>query len=211
MFNNVLLRCLLALILPLAACSSTTITGSWKNKDFTGMLHKVYIVGIAKQDTTRRIFEDEFSRKLESYGATGIESYRDLPDPQQATKELISERVAKNGADSVLMTRMIGKRTEEVMTPGRITSYSTGPYYGYPDQHYRQWGNYYDQSYETIYEPAMVTQYQVVTIEANLYEAKTGELIWSAQLDTVIEPTTQNMIVDFVDKVTKDLRQQGLL
>jgi hypothetical protein len=198
-------------LLFLAGCSSTTVTGSWKNPDFTGTVHKIYIVGIAKQDTTRRIFEDEFSRNLEGYGATGISSYRDLPDPQQATKESIAERVAKNGADSVLMTRMIGKRTEEVVTPGRITSYNTGPYYGYPYPYYRQWGNYYDQRYETIYEPATVTQYQVVTIEANLYEARTGELIWSAQLDTVIEPATQKLIADFVDKVTRALLEQGLI
>ncbi len=211
MVNRIVSCCSVTLLLFLAGCSSTTITGSWKSPDFTGTIRKVYIVGIAKQETSRRIFEDEFSRALASFGAIGIASYRDLPDPQQASKELISERVSKNGADSVLMTRMIGKRTEEVVTPGRITSYNAGPYYGYPAPYYRQWGSYYDQRYETIYEPATVTQYQVATIEANLYEARTGELIWSAQLDTVIQSATQQLIADFVEKVTQDLRQQGLI
>jgi hypothetical protein len=204
------------LMMFLAACSSTTITGSWKNPDFSGSIRKIYIVGISKQETSRRIFEDEFGRKLQSYGVDGTPSYKDLVDPQNASKEAIAERVRKNGADSVLMARMVSKRTEEVVTPGRITTYGARPYYGYPhpytpDPYYRNWGSYYDRGYDTIYEPATVTQFQVVTIEANLYDANSSELIWSAQLDTVIEANTQKLIADFVDSVTKELRQQGLL
>jgi hypothetical protein len=199
-----------------AACSSTTVTGSWRNPDFTGSIRTVYVVGIAKQETHRRIFEDEFSRKLQTLGITGIPSYRDLAEPQQASKEAIDERVRQQGADSVLVTRIIGKRTEEVVMPGRITSYGSGPYYGQPyrytpDPYYRHWGSYYDRSFDTIYEPPTVTKVQVVTIEANLYEAKSGELIWSAQLDTVLKGNTQRQITDFIEAVTRDLRSQGVL
>lgn len=200
----------------LAACASTTVTGSWKNPEYSGLPRNIYIVGISKQDTNRRIFEDEFSRQLQGYGVTGISSYKDLAEPQNATKEAIADRVIKNGADSVLMTRIIGKRTEEVVTPGRISGYETGPNYAYPrpyypDPYYRDWGNYYDRRFEATYEPPIVTQFQVVTIEANLYDAKSGALIWSAQLETVVEASTQELIADFVTTVTKDLRKQGLL
>jgi hypothetical protein len=200
----------------LAACASTSVTGSWKNPDYSGSPRKIYIVGISKQDTNRRIFEDEFSRQLQVYGVTGISSYKDLAEPQNATKEAIADRVKKNGADSVLMTRIIGKHTEEVVSPGRISGYETGPNYAYPrpyypDPYYRDWGNYYDRRFEATYEPPIVTQLQVVTIEANLYDAKSGELIWSAQLETVVEASTQELIADFVTTVTNDLRKQGLL
>ena len=197
-----------------SACSSTTVTGSWKDPDWAGTLRKVYIVAVAKQDTARRIFEDEFSRKLLALGVTGIPSYRDLAEVQQADKDRINARVKQQGADSVLITRIIGKRTEEVVTPGRISTYGSGPRGPYPyspDPYYRYWGSYYDRSYETIYEPAKVTQLQVVTIEANLYEAKSGELIWAAQFDTVLETNQQAMISDFIEAVTKDLRRQGIL
>jgi hypothetical protein len=201
----------LAMALLVAACATTTVTGSWKNPDYRGTIRKIYIVGIAKQETSRRIFEDEFGRQLQPYGVTGIPSYKDLADVQNAGKETIAERVRENRADSVLLTRMVGKRTEEVVTPGRISTYSTGPYYGYPDPYYRNWGSYYDRRYETIYEPATVTQLQIATIEANLYDAATGELIWSAQLDTAVEANTQKLIADFVEVVTRELRRQGVL
>lgn len=206
----------IVVMLSLLACSSTTVTGSWKNPDFAGEIRKVYIVGISKQELHRRIFEDEFGRQLEKQGATGIVSYRDLAEPQNATKEMIAERVTKNGADSVLLTRMVGQRTEEVVTPGRISNYSAWPYYGYgrpyyPAPYYRNWRSYYDRCCEMIYEPPTITQYLVVTIEANLYEAKSGELIWSAQLETVVESNIQNLIGDFATTVTEELRRQGLL
>lgn len=199
----------------LVACSSTTLSGSWKSPDYRGQIHKTYIVGVAKNETTRRMFEDQFAQELQTYGVTGVSSYKDIPDSQNASQETISARVNKSGADSVLMTRVTGKRTEEVVTPGRISGYDTGPRYGgypySPSPYYRNWGSYYDRRFEATYEPATVTQFQVATIEANLYDATSGNLIWSAQLDTIIEDNIQKLVGDFIKTVTKDLRQQGLI
>ena len=214
--NACLLPAALLLLAFGGACSSTTVTGSWKSPDYSGTVRKVYVVGIVKQDLMRRIFEDEFVRQLQGYGVSGIASYKDLTDVQQAGKEQVGEHVISHGADSVLMTRMVAKRTEEVVNPGRISAYETGPRYGYPrayapDPYYRNWGSYYERRFEATYEPPTVTQFEVVTIEANLYDAKSGELIWAAQLDTVVEASTQQLITDFIETVSKDLRQNGLL
>lgn len=205
---------LLLLALLLAACSSTTLSGSWKSPDYRGEIRKVYIVGVAKREISRRLFEDEFGRQLLAQGVTGISSYKDLPAAGEADQTAVAERVRANSADSVLMARMIGKRTEEVVTPGRISGYTGSPYgYSpyYPSPYYRNWGSYYDRRFEATYEPATVTQVEVATLEANLYDAKSGELIWSAQLETVIDANLQKLVVDFVQTVIRDLRQQGLL
>ena len=149
---------------------------------------------------------------------TGVSSYKDLRSASDADLKAVSERVLANGADSVLMARMLGKRTEQVVTPGRISGYSSGPYgypgsnaYAPPDPYYRNWGSYYDRRFEATYEPATVTEFQVATIEANLYDAKSGELIWSAQLETVVDANLQKLITDFVTTVIKDLQRQGLI
>lgn len=206
------------IITALSACSSTTLSGSWKSPDYRGQIRKPYIIGVAKNEMTRRLFEDQFAQELQGYGINAMSSYKDLSDIQNAGKDVIDVRVKKNGADSVLITRMTGKRTEETVTPGRITGYETGPRYGYPRPtpyapapYYRSMGSYYDRRYEATYEPATITQYQVATIEANLYEAGSGNLIWSAELETVIEGNTQKLVTDFIKTVTGDLRQQGLL
>jgi len=210
--------CAIGIMASLCACSSTTLSGSWKSPDYRGQIRKPYIIGVAKNEMTRRLFEDQFAQELQGYGINAMSSYKDLSDLQNADKGVIAARVKKNGADSVLITRMTGKRTEETVTPGRISGYETGPRYGYPRPtpyapapYYRSMGSYYDRRYEMTYEPATVTQFQVATIEANLYEAGSGNLIWSAELETVIEGSTQKLVTDFIKTVTKDLRQQGVL
>ena len=206
-------RTLAMLIVPilLAACSSTTLSGSWKNPDYRGQIHKVYIVGVTKNEINRRIFEDEFRQQLLAQGVTGLSSYKDLPASGDADQKAVAERVRANGADSVLMTRLVGKRVEEVVNPGRVSGYSSGPYGYSPSPYYRDIGSYYDRRFEATYEPATVTQYEIATIEANLYDAKSGNLIWAAQLETVVEPNIQKLMADFVQTVMKDLRQQGVL
>jgi hypothetical protein len=205
---------LIAVLLLISGCSSTVIKGSWKNPEFKGQVKKVYIIGISKQDTTRRIFEDDFRLQLAKYGVIGISSYQDLPTTENLSKEEIASKASSNGADAILMARAVGKRTEEVVTPG--TYRTTLPRYGYgagyyPNPYYRNYGSYYARSWDTVYQPATVTQYQIVTIEANLYEASSAELIWSAQLDTTVGGNLQSLIDGFVEKVTKDMKEKGVI
>ena len=214
--NRIVLLVLITAGMLLGACSSTRITGSWKNPDFTGKVEKVYIVGIAKQETTRRIFEDGFSKELAALGATGMPSYGDLEINQETSQDVIAGRIKANGADSVLMARAISSRTEQVVNPGYVSGPAYGPGYAgrgyyYPDPYYRDYGGYYARSYDIVYQPATVSEFKVVTIEANLYSAASGELIWSAQLETVVEANLTTLINDFIKVVTKDLRDNGLL
>jgi len=206
---------LIAVALMAAGCSSTLVTGSWKNPEYAGKVQKVYIVGISKNETNRRIFEDELRRQLQTYGVTGVASYHDLPTNKETNEKVIEDKARKDGADSVMLTRVVGQRTEQVVNPGRVSSYDYGPRYGrrgyYPDPYYRNYGSYYSRSYDIVYEPATVSNFQVVTLEANLYSAATKELIWSAQLETVVDKTIEKLITDFVTTVTKDLKEQGLL
>lgn len=198
-----------------AGCSSTFVTGSWKNPEYTGKIQKVYIVGVAKQDTTRRIFEDELRRQLQPYGVTGVASYHKMPTNKETDKAAIETNAKAEGADAVMITRAVGKRTEQVVNPGRVSGYDYGPRYGrggyYPDPYYRNYGSYYSRSYDIVYEPATVSNFEVVTLEANLYNVANEELIWSAQLETVVESGIEKLITDFVTTVTKDLKEQGLL
>ena len=214
--NRIVLLVLIAAAIVLGACSSTMITGSWKNPDFTGKVKKIYVVGIAKQETTRRIFEDGFCQQLATLGATGMPSYLDLKINQETSEDVIAGRIKANGADSVLMARAVGSRTEQVVNPGYVSGPAYGPGYAgrgyyYPDPYYRHYGGYYARSYDIVYQPATVSEFQVVTIEANLYSATSGELIWSAQLETVVEADLSALINDFIEVVTRDLKEKGLL
>lgn len=203
------------LLFTITGCSSTTLTGSWRSPEQINPVKKVYIVGVSKQNTSRRSFEDGFGQKLQAYGVETVSSYKDLKNNQEASLDYITEKVKANGADALLLTRILGKRTEEVVNPGRVSGYSSPSYYGRggyrPEPYYRNYRSYYNRRYEMIYEPATISQFSVVTVESNLYEAASGELIWSAQLETVLDGTMQKLIRDFIEVVTKDLLDQGVI
>jgi len=204
------------LTLPVYGCSSTTLTGSWRSPEHTRPVERIYLVGISRHETHRRIFEDEFGLQLQMHGTKAVTSYKDLQDIRDVDQELIVEQARARGADALLMTRILGKRIEEVIHPGHVTGYGPAfPYYGpwgyYPSPYYRNYRDYYHRRYDMIYEPATVTRYRVITLESNLYDTATGALVWSAQLETVMEGSMQAMIRDFIKAVIKDLVEQKVI
>ncbi len=98
-----------------------------EQSEYVKPVKKVYIVGVSKQETGRRSFEDEFGQKLKEYGIATVFSYKDLKNNQEADLDLITEKVKANGADTLLLTRILGRRTEEVVNPGRVSGYSSAP------------------------------------------------------------------------------------
>lgn len=217
MRHRPLLLSLMALgTLLLVACSTTTLSGSWKNTEYQGRVRTPYIIGVATDETARRMFEDGLVEALQPYGVVALPSYRDLPDAQNTDKEVIAEQLRKGGADSVLMMRVTASRTEQIRGPARISGYETGPYYSptqvdLPQYYYRNWSSYYERRFEALYEPSSMTAFEVATIEANLYDGNSGNLIWSAQLETVIDDNLQQLVSDFARTVTRDLHAEGML
>jgi hypothetical protein len=207
---------LLGFVLLTGSCSTATLTGSWRNPLFAGQFETVYVVGLSNDETGRRIFEDRFVAGLADYEVTGLASYHDFPSANQTSKKIIAEKIVANRTDTLLISRIIGKRTEEVISPGRVAGYTYGPYYGRPDYYrpypyYGSWPSYYDYSYTTVFEPPTITRFDVVTIESTLYDILTGGLIWSAQIESVIDSSLEKLISDFVETVLTDLHNQGLI
>ena len=114
----------------LFSCSSTVLNESWKSPEYSGKLENVYIIGVAKNDSTRRIFEDSFNKNLTDSGVKGFVSYKDFADDQKADKDDVLQKAKEYNAGAILTTRMLKKETETVVNPGRVSTYSSGGYYG---------------------------------------------------------------------------------
>ncbi len=200
----------------MVACSGPELTGSWTSSDFKGPVKKVYIVGIAKSEMNRRVFEDTFSNHLFSVGVSTEASYRDISTIKEANKEILAQKMTEKGCDSVLLTRLIGQRKETVVTPGYAYGYSPGPYYGGHGRyarpgHYNSWGNYYGHMNNVFYEPPTTTEFVVLTIESVMYDLRTEELIWSAQFEMVLEGGLDKMVQEYVQAAAKDLKEKGFI
>ena len=197
------------------ACSSTTMSGSWSDTEFEGQIKNVYIIGIAKDEVNRRIFEDTFGNQFSSQGIKTISSYRNFSASKAVDRETIVQAMTENGCDSVLLTKLVGQRTETVTSPGYASGYTSryGGRGGYGRGGYGRggWGSYYNRSYDVVYQPATTTEFVILTVESVLYDLKTEEMIWSAQLETVLEGNIEKMMQDYAKEVTKDLKANNLI
>ena len=193
------------------ACSSTTVKDSWVRPGYSDKVENVYLIGIAKEEDYRRIFEETFKQKLSMQDVHAVASYIDLPQDQENNKENIIKAMTANNCDSVLLTKMVRKRTEAGTKGQGIQVVKTTPVPLFYDPWYNNWGAYYNQSYSVINIQPTTPGTTTLIIESVLFDLKTEEKIWAAQLETVEGIDPIKMIRDYVEAVTRNLKGKGLI
>jgi hypothetical protein len=204
---------ILALIGLLAtACSSATVKESWVKPGYSEKVENVYLIGIAKEEEFRRLFEEGFKRKLTGQGVRAVTSHGDLPESQENSRENIIKEMIANGCDSVLLTKLIRKRTDKAKAVGPgLQVVKTTPTPLYLDPWYNNWGSYYNQSYSVVNIQPTTHGSVTLTIESVLYDLKTEERIWSVQLESVKEINIVKMTQDYVEAVVRNLKDKDLI
>lgn len=194
-----LLSCSLILIgiFLFTSCATTELTTVWKDENFHAPISKIVVVGAFRQPSVRNFFEDEFVRQLTSRGIDAIASYTLVPIDEVAMKDLIMKAIRSTGADAVLVTRLVGKKTVETYIPGEI--------YGIP-YYYYHWGLYYDHAFQ----PGYFVSTEYAYAETNIYETKNEKLIWAARSQTLLTGNDQGLIKSFVSTVVDKMASDRL-
>jgi hypothetical protein len=203
---------LFVIVLPLlAACAATTKQASWTDPEKAGQkIGTVFIIGAARVELTRRLFEDELARRLSAAGVKGITSYQHLDLEALDNKEATVAKVKQLGADAVIVAKVVGERDERVVNPGYTQVRGGSPYF--PRHSRTHWHDYYRSSYSVVSQPPTVTSFRVATVETNLYGTDEG-MIWSMRTETttVAGEVPESTIKEFVGIVAEDLAANGLL
>ncbi len=193
------------------ACSSTTVKNSWVKPGFSGKTDNVYLIAIAKEEDYQRIFEESLKRQLSGQGVRAVTSHNDLPRGQESSREDIIRAMTANGCDSVLLTKVVRKRTKAGIKGQEIQVVKTNPVPLYYDPWYNNWGSYYNQSYSVVNIQPKTPDTTTLSLESVLYDLKSEERIWTAQLETVEGIDVIEMIHDYVEAVTRNLEGKGLI
>ena len=186
----------------LAGCAMTQVNAVWKDPSYQSRPARIMVIGVAKNPLNRRLFEDEFVKQLKARGTDAIASYTVLSDKLQDDKDAIAAKVRELGADTILITRMVSRKTVKVYVPG--TPYYPPPYYG-------MWPDYYGYGYQYLYTPGYVTDDQYAVIETNLYAADSDKLLWAASAETGITDDKPGMMQEFIGVIVGNMIDQGLL
>jgi hypothetical protein len=191
--------CALLAAATLSGCASTKVVGEWRDTDLmqAGPYHKVFVVGVTTQEIVRRQFEDAFASALSSWSATAVKSHGLLPEPVQANKESFVQAIRDSGADAALVVRMVKKESEIVVSQD---------YYGPPSIY----GGYRSAWYGH-YSPVSVQQYDVITLEARLYDVAAGKLVWAVSTETSDPGKIQKEIEAYAKLISERMGKAGLL
>ena len=196
------LLCLVAAALMLTACATPQTRAVWKDPSYFARPQKVMVIAVSREPIYRRIIEDEFVLQFKLRGVEATASYMTLPDKSQEDQVAIEKMVKQSGADSILITRLVSKRSVRVYYPATV---SYRPYY------YGKWPDYYREGYETISAPGYSTKYEYVLMETNLYDVRMDNLVWAATTETGVNDLSQTLIKPYIGNIINIMAEYGLV
>lgn len=197
----------------LVACSSTTITAMWRDAAYQGPPGKIMVVGVAKKQVNRRIFEEEFVARIREGGTDAVASYTVIPDNQAGDHQLLEAKVREAGADAVLITRFVSRKTVRTYVPGTLSPapYSYGAWRDHYPAYYGTWPDYYGYGSRMVFNPGYVEEDEYALMETNLYATADNRLLWSASSETEVKGSDQKMIKSFIGMMVHTMKKQNIL
>jgi hypothetical protein len=194
---------LLTLPTVLAACGTVTkVPLAWKDPAYTGSgFERIYVIGVAENPGTRRLFEDRFAAVLSDHGTFAAASYNTLPGTERLTENGIRQAMENGRFDGVIITRLVEEDHETTYVPPRT--------YSVPRTYHGYYG-YYRTSWEVVHEPGYTVTRTIVRLETNLYDVRNSALVWSGQSET-LDPNTVADTISATAAVAHRLAKDGLI
>ena len=192
---------LIAAALLFGGCAATQIVNQWSNPNYAAVSFKrILVIGVSKQTSIRRNFEDEFVAQLRAAGADAVPSYEFTPGNGPVEESRLARAVKQAGADAVITTRLVRVERKAQYIPG-----TSGPYPGFG---FYRW---YSSAWVGFYEPPRLHVYDIYTSETSLHDVRNDRLVWSGIAKTTKLDDIRKEIKEYVDVVIAALRENNLL
>jgi hypothetical protein len=201
----------------MAGCSSLSLVNSWKDPAGTPKPYrKLLVVGISDNAQRRQTFEEVFASEVGKKGAVGMASYTITGVNAKPSRALLEEAVKKSGADGVITTRLTGMKEKRQARTGFVVTDRgfTNPAFSGDEVSSVDVFDFYGGSVsyaEFEHKTVDVTMSTSVTVETNLFDARTGRLVWSG---TAVVKDPKGLITvstELADMVVKEMIKDGLL
>ena len=179
-------------ILVLAGCGpSTKIEKTWTDPSFNTATvqsyKKILVMGLLKDESTRRIAEDKMVAAFKN--VTAVQSYSYL-QPADTIRSEVEDKLKKDGFDGVVIMRLADVDKSVSYVPG--TGY--GGWYGY---RYSSPGYY--QEDKTFY------------VETNFYSLPETKLLWSGTTSSLNPNKLDRTLDDVINTLKGQLQKQKLI
>jgi hypothetical protein len=198
-------RICLVVVIVLAACAAPTrIVQQWQDPTYTGgPLKRILVIGVTRESTVRRVFEDAFCAQLKDRAVECVQSYTLVPEDGIAPRDRYDKAVRDARADSVFISRVlkVERRTEVVPASPLVFGGAYG-YYG------AAWGGPLYMGYAA---PPAVIQYDQVYVESRLFSVKSDQPVWTATSEIFAPRNPQKDSEDFARTMIEALAARKLI
>ena len=184
--------CLLSFAFLIISCAGTELSQTQVDDAHKGEpVSNILVIAVTGNEHNRRSFEKKFVERLKSIGVNAFASEEAIPMPAdlKLKKETILNAVNQYENDAVIITQLIGKEKEDVYTRG-------GGRRGF---------------FRYSHDPGYSSTSTTVRLETNLYDAKTGKLIWSGKSKTWSKESTDKIINDVIKTVINSWQKNKLI
>lgn len=196
----------LALASLLVACATTRIDAQWTSPAFAGrpVQGPVLVVGLTRDPTLRRLYEDALSAELAHRGVAAVKSYDELPDAlSDATSERLLQAGRTAGAGAVLSTAVIGREQWVVVESLPDWGWTYPSWYGYYRPFAYPIGPY---AY-----PAEVHSYERYIASTSLTDVASSKIVWTARSSTDMPSKVEREVSELAREIVAGLTAAGLL
>jgi hypothetical protein len=192
------------------SCASTSIQSTWKSPDFKGgPVQKVSVLAVSGREIVRTALEHRFAKQLEKDGQPAITTVQILSLPEiKENKEAAAARLRGVGADSILITRLVGQSSHL----GQARQTPTEYFAGIAVASSGGWHTYYSAVYSNSGVPRSDDR-DYYLLETSLFELASGNRLWSCVTETEVKETADRFeIADaLVAKVVEQMRKDGMV
>jgi len=186
------------MMLIVSGCASLTVDSTWRDPTYQGQpFVKVLVVGSTDDADNRRIFEDSIVSELKTRGVDAVASHTLIPSERDVTRDKVIEAVKASGTDSVLSTRLVGIENRAT----RVSVVQSGAADIDLYSHYSPLES----------RPTVRQDYQVANLESNLFDGKTGKMVWWGRSQTFPTENIRQLSRELGAAVIRSLKAANLL
>jgi hypothetical protein len=179
-----------------AGCSSTRLSSSWSDPQFTGRsFQKLLIIGLGASEGGRAEFENSVADALLAHGVTGVSSTGYFASAAEMTRDAVAAWARRDGYQGVLVARIVDvQREQRVVVPTYTDLWGYWGYYG-----------------RVMTAPGYVEERTTLLIDIDLFDAATGRVVYSAQSKTSNPSSRAKVIRELTALIVDELSKRGLL
>jgi hypothetical protein len=181
----------------LASCGpSTKISKSWMDPSLSAAtwkpFQKVLVLGMVKNDATRRIIEDKLAAQ---FPGRAIQSYNYL-SPIDTVDAQVEAKLQSDGFDGLVYMRLSNVDQSTSYVPG--TTY--GGFYGYRGYGYGMYGS-----------PGYYQEDKTYNVETNFYALQPPKLLWSGTTASVNPGKLNSTLDEIIMAIRDEFHKKGLI